>query len=99
MAEDPLAIYEELDPKLLDMAHRSRDLALSDGELPRKMKLLIALALDAAAGAPDGVASLARMALQAGATKTEIAEALRVAHYIAGVGSVYTAARGLKGVI
>ena len=47
-------------------------------------------------GADAGVESLARVAMQAGATKEEIAEAVRVAQYIGGVGSVYTAAWALR---
>ena len=54
------------------------------------------MALDANHGATQGVKSLAQEAIQAGATKEELTEALRVAHYISGVGSVYTAAPALK---
>jgi alkylhydroperoxidase/carboxymuconolactone decarboxylase family protein YurZ len=57
------------------------------------------MALDASKGAEGGVRALAKSALQAGATKDEIAETLWVAHYIAGVGSVYTSAQGLKDTI
>jgi AhpD family alkylhydroperoxidase len=99
MPEHPLKIYEELDPKLLNLVNSTRDLALTDGALPRKMKLLIAMVLDAVHGASDGVQSLAREALKAGATKEEITEALRVAQYICGVGCVYTAARALREVL
>jgi len=88
-----------LDPKLLDLINDTRDLALADGALSRKIKLLIAMVLDAVHGASDGVQSLAREAIKAGATKEEIAEALRVAQYICGVGCVYTAARALKDVL
>jgi AhpD family alkylhydroperoxidase len=97
--EHPLKIYEDLDPKLLELVNSTRDLALVDGVLPRKIKLLIAMVLDAVQGASDGVQSLAREAIKAGATKEEIAEALRVAQYICGVGCVYTAARALKDVL
>lgn len=96
MPEHPLKIYEELDPKLLSLVNDNQKLALSDGALPRKFKLLIAMVLDAVNGASDGVQALAREALQAGATKEEIAEALRVAQFVCGVGCVYTAARALK---
>ena len=96
MSENPLATLERLDPELLRLVEDTRHLALGDGALPRKFKLLIALALDAADGAVEGVKSLAQAAMKAGATKEEIAEALRVAQYISGVGSVYTAARALK---
>lgn len=73
MPEHPLKIYEELDPKLLNLFNNTRDLALTNGALPRKIKLLIAMVLDAVHGASDGVQSLAREAIKAGATKEEIA--------------------------
>jgi alkylhydroperoxidase/carboxymuconolactone decarboxylase family protein YurZ len=99
MPEHPLKIYEDLDPKLLNLVNDTQKLALADGALPRKIKLLIAMVLDAVHGASDGVQALAREALKAGATKEEIAEALRVAQYVCGVGCVYTAARALKEVL
>lgn len=99
MPEHPLKIFEDLDPKLLDLVNTTHDLALSDGALPKKTKLLIAMVLDAVHGASDGVQALAREALKAGATKEEIAEALRVAQYICGVGCIYTAGRALKQVL
>ncbi|WP_370575919.1 carboxymuconolactone decarboxylase family protein, partial [Methanomethylovorans sp.] len=64
-----------------------------------KYKFLIAMALDAAEGAADGVRVLAMQAMEEGATREEIMEAVRIAQYISGVGSVYTAARGLKDVL
>jgi alkylhydroperoxidase/carboxymuconolactone decarboxylase family protein YurZ len=99
MAGDPLEVYKELDPELLKLVRQSSELAMAEGALPRKIKFLIAMALDAAHGAADGVTSLAGAAMQAGATKQEIAEALRVAHYVSGAGSTYTAARGLKDIV
>ena len=97
MPENPLKTIEKLDPALLENVNNTRALALSDGALPGKTKLLIALALDASHGATDGVRSLARSAIQAGATKEEIMEAVRVAQFISGVGCVYIAARALDG--
>jgi alkylhydroperoxidase/carboxymuconolactone decarboxylase family protein YurZ len=96
MSENPLKIFEKLDPELLELVENTRKLALADGALPRKFKFLIAMALDASHGTVQGVKALAQAALQAGATKEEIAEALRVAQFISGVGSVYTAAHALK---
>jgi len=96
MSEHPLKIFEKLDPELLKLVENTRELALADGALPKKFKLLIAMALDASHGAVQGVKALAQAAMQAGATKEEIAEALRVTQYICGVGSVYTAAQALK---
>jgi len=96
VTEHPLKIYEKLDPDLLKHIENSRDFVFADGALPRKFKLLIAMAFDASYGAVNGVKTLAQQALEAGATKEEIAEAVRVAQYLSGVGSVYTAAQGLK---
>jgi len=96
MSEHPLKIFEMLDPELLKLVENTRELALADGALPRKFKLLIAMALDASHGAVQGVKALAQAAMDAGATKEEITEALRVAQFVCGVGSAYTAAQALK---
>ena len=96
MTENPLKIFEKLDPELLKLVDNTRALALSDGALSRKIKLLMAMGLDASQGTVEGVRSLAEQALKAGATKEEIMEAIRVADYICGVGCVYTAARAFR---
>ena len=96
MAEHPLKIFEKVDPELLQLVKQTNALALDDGALPKKFKLLIALALDASHGTVEGVRSLTQQALHAGATREEITEALRVAQYISGVGCVYTAAQAFK---
>lgn len=92
----PLEIIKNQDPALFENVEKSRAFALEDGVLSKKHKLLIALALDAAHGADAGVKSLALQAMNSGATKEEILEAVRVAGYISGVGSVYSAANGLR---
>ena len=99
MDENPLKVFEKLDPEFLRLVEDTCNFALSDGALPKKFKLLIAMALDASHGAVQGVKSLAQAATQAGATKEEIREALRVAQYISGVGSVYTAAQAIEEIL
>ena len=96
MAEHPLKIFEKVDPELLQIVTKTTTFALDDGALPRKFKLLIAMALDASHGTVQGVKSLAEQAMKAGASKEEIVETIRVAQYISGVGSVYTAAHAFK---
>ena len=96
MAEHPLKIFEKVDPELLKLIQSTHSFALTDGALPRKFKLLIAMALDAAHGSADGVKSLADQAMKAGATQAEIMEAIRVTQYVSGAGAVYTAARAFK---
>jgi len=94
--EHPLKVFETLDPALMKHVQNSSEFALGDDALPKKVKLLIAMALDASHGAVGGVKALAHEARQAGATREEITEALRVAQYVCGVGSVYCAAQALK---
>ena len=99
MADHPLKVFERTDPDLRKLVQSTNDFALGEGTLPKKIKLLIAMALDAAHGAAEGVRSLADQALKAGATKEEIMEAVRVTQYVSGVGAVYTAARGLAEIL
>ena len=69
---------------------------MAPGALDAKTKHLIAMALDAIVGADRGVASLADVARQHGATEEEIGETLRIVYYIAGMGSVSSGSNGLK---
>jgi len=96
MTEPPLKIYEKLDPELLKHVENSSEFVFNDGALPKKYKLLIGMAFDASFGAVQGVKSLARQAIEAGATQEEITEALRVAQHLSGVGCIYTAGQALK---
>lgn len=96
MPDHPLSTMRKLDPEFMKHVEDTEALVYAEGALPRRVKLLMAMAFDAANGAPGGVRALAEMALQAGATKQEIAEALRVAFHLSGVGSLYAASFGLK---
>jgi len=96
MNEHPLATLQKLDPQIMEHLQTTNALIYADGALPKKFKLLMAMAFDAAHGAQGGVRALANAALREGATKEQIAEALRVAYYLAGVGSLYTASQALK---
>jgi alkylhydroperoxidase/carboxymuconolactone decarboxylase family protein YurZ len=99
MPEHPLSALREIDPKFMELLGGLDDSIYGNGALPRKVKLLIALAFDAANGADQGVRSLAKSAIQEGATLQEIAEAVRVAFHLSGVGSLYTASKGLKDLV
>ena len=96
MAEDPLKVYQKLDPEIRKWVENLRSFAFKDGALPGKMKFLIAMALDAAHGSANGVRALAQSAMKAGATKAEIGEALRVAFFVGGSGAAYTAGHALS---
>ncbi|OGD54182.1 4-carboxymuconolactone decarboxylase [Candidatus Bathyarchaeota archaeon RBG_13_38_9] len=99
MSEDPLNVFRKLDSEFFRSIENVREFTFADRVLSRKYKLLVAMALDASVGAVEGVRVLAQSAMDAGATKEEIAEVLRVTHYISGVGSTYTAAHALKDII
>jgi alkylhydroperoxidase/carboxymuconolactone decarboxylase family protein YurZ len=96
MADHPLSTFRQIDPVFGEHLKATDALVYGEGALSRKHKLLIALAFDAANGAERGVTSLARSAMKEGATAAEIAEAVRVAAHLSGVGAVYTASAGLK---
>jgi len=47
MPEQPMMLYRTLDPEFAGLVHEAGELALADGALPRKTKLLIAMLFDA----------------------------------------------------
>lgn len=99
MNKNPLDVIMENDHELFTHISADKNTAFKAGALSVKTKLLIGLALDAAKGSVEGVKSLAIQAVDAGATKDEIFDTLRVVYYIYGVGSMYTAAKALEDVI
>ena len=99
MSEHPLQVIKDSDATLFESINSTKELAFRDGEISKKHKLLIALAIDIAKNAENGIRSLTTQALESGATKQEIIEILRIAHYICGGGSMYTAAAALKGIL
>ena len=96
MSGNPLDSYRKIDPEVIKSFENLQDLALSEGELPQKIKLLIAMAIDAEHGALQGAIALGKRAIAVGATKEEIIETLRVAYYIGGTGALYTSAMTLQ---
>lgn len=93
---DPLEIFKETDSAFFNALGNDRALAFTEGAMSKKEKLIIGMTLDATKGAVLGTRSLAMQALEAGATKEELVEALRIAYFIYGIVSTYTAAEALK---
>jgi len=96
MPYDWLEMLGRIDPDMLKRLREQDEFVYADGALPRKLKLLVAMAFDAAHGAVNGVRALANQAKAAGATNQEMAEVLRVAYHLSGVGALYAASTGLK---
>jgi alkylhydroperoxidase/carboxymuconolactone decarboxylase family protein YurZ len=67
-----LKIIEKFGPELLKNVEATQTLVLGDGALSRKVKLLMAMALDASHGTVEGVKSLTLQATKAGDTKEKI---------------------------
>ena len=99
MTGNPLDIIKESDSELFDLIGQSDELSFTEKGIPLQYKFLIAMALDASEGAENGVRNLATQAINAGATKEEVMQAVRIANYISGIGSVYTAANALKDIV
>jgi alkylhydroperoxidase/carboxymuconolactone decarboxylase family protein YurZ len=98
MPANPLKSICAIDPEFMDHIAATNKLLYTDGALPKKFKYLMAMAFDAAEGAVAGVHYLAQQAVDAGATKEEVAEALRIAYHFGGIGAVYIGSQGLEGI-
>lgn len=96
MPVNPLDTYERYDAEVIESFKSLQDLVLSKGALSQKSKLLIAMAIDADHGALQGATALGRRAIELGATKEEIVEALRVAYYVGGNRALFTSALVLQ---
>lgn len=90
MSKNSLDAYREFDPESIKSYETLQNLAFSDGKLTQKVKMLIAMAIDAENGATQGAIVLGQRALNLGATKQEIIEALRIAYLIGGTKALFT---------
>ena len=79
-----LKFLENNDPDFSQAIEKVFTSAMMPGALDQKTKLLIALALDAAHGASQGVSAIANQLRAQGTSDTEIAEALRIAYFAFG---------------
>ncbi|MCW4015438.1 MAG: carboxymuconolactone decarboxylase family protein [Candidatus Bathyarchaeota archaeon] len=96
MSKNPIDAYREFDPESIKSHENMQSLTFSEGELSQKIKVLIAMAIDAENGATQGAINLGQRALKLGATKQEIIEALRIAHLIGGTKAFFTNATVLQ---
>lgn len=85
-----IKVLEEKDPVLYSLVTELMEKAMAPGALDAKTKVLITLALDAQKESEAGVAVLSRQARELGANDAEIAETLRLAYFVAGMGTLAT---------
>jgi len=76
-----LSFLEKNDPEFAQVIEKVFSTSMTPGALDKKTKLLIALALDAAHGASQGVAAIGDQLRSMGTSDAEIAEALRIAYF------------------
>lgn len=89
-----LAELAQSRPEFAALVAQVREIAYyTPGALDVKTKLLIALALDIAAGAEEGVRTLAARARAAGATDAEILDVAQVCYSVGGLQRLSTAAK------
>ena len=80
---------ETLDPEYAAVRDELRRVAVSEGALPVKVKEMIVIGILASRGLQYGVAAHMRRAVEFGATRQELFEALKAAH-IPGGGVAYS---------
>lgn len=92
MAQMPKFVeeFKTIDAELYGQVKATTELAMDQGVLDAKTRCLITLALDTFKGAPEGVRVVAAQARAAGATEQEIAEAIRIAYFVAGLDVIKT---------
>ena len=84
MSTNPLDVYKEFDPEVIESFNPLQNLVFGEGALAQKSKVLIAMAIDVEHGALQGAMALGRRVLKLGATKEEIIETLRVSCFVGG---------------
>jgi len=83
-------------PELLGPWMEIRSRVMADGALPRKVKELILLGINLVRRYPSGIESHTRGAMDAGATKEEVMEAILTAILSSAAPAMYNGPRALK---
>ena len=96
MAAHPLEPLKKFDPELFGRIVDQQKKTFSSSALSHKMKLLIALAVDASRGAEEGVTNLVKLARSKGAADEEIADVFTIVHHICGADAMYRVADAVR---
>jgi alkylhydroperoxidase/carboxymuconolactone decarboxylase family protein YurZ len=87
---------QQRDPQFVESYLNQREYVLKDGAIPAKYKILMTMIVDALLSHPDGVANIANRARSAGASETEIQEAVEVAYLFGGTPALVTAVNAFR---
>lgn len=98
MSTEPefLKILKENDPEYAERIKKNLAEERKDSALPAKIKLLIAMALDAAHGDTLGVKMLSKQARKKGATDQELLETIKIVGNTCGIQGLAIAINGYK---
>jgi AhpD family alkylhydroperoxidase len=86
----------EVMPEFLEPWLQIRSKVIADGALPRKVKELILLGINLVRRYPSGIETHTRGALDAGATKEEVMDAIATAIISSAAPALYNGPRALK---
>ena len=87
---------QQRDPEFAQSYLAQRERILKDGAIPAKYKILMTMIVDAILSHPDGVATIANRARAAGASESEIQEAVEVAYLFGGTPALVTAMNAFR---
>jgi AhpD family alkylhydroperoxidase len=92
----PIKTFIKLDPSSEDLFEKCDKVILKDGALPAKYKMLLVMCIGATRLCPDCVFQSMRAAVNLGATREEILEALKVTSIAGGTQTIQAAKRALE---
>jgi alkylhydroperoxidase/carboxymuconolactone decarboxylase family protein YurZ len=87
---------QQSNPEFAEMYLTQSQKILKDGAIPAKYKILMTMVVDAIMAHPDGCCVLANRARAAGASESEIIEAIEVAYLFGGTPALVTATNALS---
>ncbi|HID18362.1 TPA: carboxymuconolactone decarboxylase family protein [Candidatus Bathyarchaeota archaeon] len=95
----PAAVFVKLDPTSAAFYEQCDKVILSDGALSAKYKMLLVMCISATRMCDDCVTQSMKAALNLGATREEILEALRVTFVTSGAQTVQVAKKALETIL
>lgn len=87
---------EQSDPEFLDQVRGMSNLAMTDGALPAKTKILMTVLGEALLRRDEGVKIAAEIARNIGASEAEIKETVRIAFVLGGLPGLAAATQAFK---
>ena len=76
-----ISAIKDRDEKFFELMKGLQELVHSESAIDAKTKMMISLAVDAAVGADEGVATISDILRQMGVTDEQIAEVLRITYF------------------